>query len=887
MERKIVAVTILTLLLASVLTVGFNTQPVKADGTIYIRADGSIEPSDASISNAGNINYTFYSNIPDEIVVERNGILLNGSGYTLQGNGIGTGISLSGISGVTITNITIVSFGYGIKLNSSNFMNIGANNITANRYQGIGLENSTSNMIYENNITNNGDGIDFYLSSYNGIFENNIANNVCGIFLNLSAANTISENNIAANDVGIYLYSSLDNRIFRNNIVNNNQIGIRTERASGLLSNTVSENTIAYNFVGVDIQYSLADEFYRNSFINNSQQVSNTAGYNWWDTGYPSGGNSWSDYPGADFYSGPYQNTTGGDGIGDTPYVIDANNNNTDRYPLMNQGPPGYYETSEYLIGSVVVATILLQSNGTESTENWDQSEIQYVDTATNQALDWWRSQTSAPVSFTRDVDPRAPIRRPYVVVSTSYEPINRPSTDAGLWIGEAMTQLGYPGPDYWRQTYDYLYDLRNQDGWMKYNWAFVMFVVDSSNKYSTTYPPNGNFADDQRPFAYFGGPFIVMTSTADGWGPAYLNNTIAHEMGHVFYATDEYTGGTEYSGYLNVTDVEGSRCLMDNLTWSLSTGTRGQVGWRDSDGDGIQDIVDTFPKTVLNPYSPDPTTNSTLTYNGTVRDIPYPNNNPNSALALIGRDITINTIANVQFRIDYGSWISATPDDGFFNDYEESFSFTTPPLAPGNHVIEARGINSVGNAETAFARDDVTVLGFLTINATVGGRTIPTPGTYTESGEVSVQAIPNTDYYFDYWELNGTIVSSASTVTITMDADYVLTAVFSTDPPLTITATSGGTTTPTPRTYVYPNGTVVNVQATPRVYYYFDHWELDGSSVGSTSQIAVTMDANHTLLAVFRNEIQILEGPFYGNGETYWIVLVAGRPVRLISNYN
>jgi PKD repeat protein len=33
-------------------------------------------------------------------------------------------------------------------------------------------------------------------------------------------------------------------------------------------------------------------------------------------------------------FSGPYQNETGSDGIGDTPYVIDENN--LDRYPLMN-----------------------------------------------------------------------------------------------------------------------------------------------------------------------------------------------------------------------------------------------------------------------------------------------------------------------------------------------------------------------------------------------------------------------------------------------------------------------------------------------------------------------------------------------------------------------
>ena len=62
------------------------------------------------------------------------------------------------------------------------------------------------------------------------------------------------------------------------------------------------------------------------------------AGNNTWDDCYPSGGNYWSDYSGVDAYSGVYQNETGRDGIGDTPYVIDEYN--IDRYPLMTAYPP-------------------------------------------------------------------------------------------------------------------------------------------------------------------------------------------------------------------------------------------------------------------------------------------------------------------------------------------------------------------------------------------------------------------------------------------------------------------------------------------------------------------------------------------------------------------
>jgi len=53
-----------------------------------------------------------------------------------------------------------------------------------------------------------------------------------------------------------------------------------------------------------------------------------------WDDGYPSGGNYWSNYTGADIKSGISQDETGSDGIGDTAHIV-SSGNNTDRYPLM------------------------------------------------------------------------------------------------------------------------------------------------------------------------------------------------------------------------------------------------------------------------------------------------------------------------------------------------------------------------------------------------------------------------------------------------------------------------------------------------------------------------------------------------------------------------
>ena len=59
---------------------------------------------------------------------------------------------------------------------------------------------------------------------------------------------------------------------------------------------------------------------------------------NQWDKGYPDGGNYWSDYIGMDENSGPNQNLTGSDDIGDIPYILYHKSNqdkNQDNYPLM------------------------------------------------------------------------------------------------------------------------------------------------------------------------------------------------------------------------------------------------------------------------------------------------------------------------------------------------------------------------------------------------------------------------------------------------------------------------------------------------------------------------------------------------------------------------
>lgn len=162
---------------------------------------------------------------------------------------------------------------------------------------------SSDNIIYGNKIVNNKNGIYLESGSHNVIFENNIEDNgYHGIRVEYSSYNEIVGNTISNSEAnGIYLWESPYTFISRNNITKS--------YLSGIIIGDYSENNVVYS----------------NNFIDNRLENAYDELNNTWDSGYPSGGNYWDDYTGED---------NDGDGIGDTPYDIPGGYSK-DRYPLM------------------------------------------------------------------------------------------------------------------------------------------------------------------------------------------------------------------------------------------------------------------------------------------------------------------------------------------------------------------------------------------------------------------------------------------------------------------------------------------------------------------------------------------------------------------------
>ncbi|MFA7693532.1 MAG: hypothetical protein WCX86_11610, partial [Candidatus Hydrogenedentales bacterium] len=158
-----------------------------------------------------------------------------------------------------------------------------------------------------------------------------------------------------------------------------------------------------------------------------------------------------------------------------------------------------------------------------------------------------------------------------------------------------------------------------------------------------------------------------------------------------------------------------------------------------------------------------------------------------------------------------------------------------------------------------------------LSVNNDDLGYTIPPTGLYSLAAGYTyqLQSIVENGFFLNWSGDIGDADPEESVLTVTMDQDRSIVAIFKEKTELTIVVEGNGTTNPAPGTHEYDHGTSVNVSAEADSGSVFVGWELNGSSIGNDVAISVGMQRDVALKAIFTDlwEADVLPTP-YGDGE-------------------
>lgn len=321
-------------------------------------------------------------------------------------------------------------------------------------------------------------------------------------------------------------------------------------------------------------------------------------------------------------------------------------------------------DTAEYMLGNVSVTLVLMESDGSidVSTEDWTPGAIESVKAKVVEGLKWWEDALALEGSV-HSLNFLLDSTYADSPVPTGYEPIARPWDAYEYWVEDFLDYAGFS------TVADLEADIRSFNNAQRVahdaDWAFTIFVASSTNDSNDRFELGHQFTGA---FGFAGGLFFVTPSGRSA-------STITHETGHVFYAKDEYPGGASYfdhRGYYNTQNLNGwddnpdPDSRVDSIMSSgvelqnayadhlISPSAKEMIGWKDSDGDGVFDVLD-VPHVLEGSGAFDPHTQA-YRFLGTASVQTLPNRNESS----LGNDISIGQLSRAEYRFDGGDWQTA-----------------------------------------------------------------------------------------------------------------------------------------------------------------------------------------------------------------------------------
>jgi len=174
--------------------------------TVYIRPDGSVEPSNAPITTTDKHYYKLTGNLLGSIVIERSGVVIDGGGHALVGRvkqGFSNDMGLVVLaSNVLITGFRIYNFSKALLIANTTSVEVSKCTVIDN-WEGVRITSSNNVLIHNNTMKDNAPSIRLDNSTYVEARENVIEGKGAGVIIIRSSNAYIHENTIGSASVGI------------------------------------------------------------------------------------------------------------------------------------------------------------------------------------------------------------------------------------------------------------------------------------------------------------------------------------------------------------------------------------------------------------------------------------------------------------------------------------------------------------------------------------------------------------------------------------------------------------------------------------------------------------------------------------------------------------